>query len=648
MSELNLPPDATESSAKLDDSETRANPNQGFLGQHLSPGSLDELRQLLFGREQAELKRLRGAVDRAPSAESLARSLPDAIKVSRSNGAALDFALTPTIESALRASVKKDPKPLLDVLFPLLGPAIRKAIQSALDGMLAGLNSATENSLNPWMRIRAWRSGLPFGEYVLLQSLVFRVEQVIWIHNDTGMLLQDVAAPHLGDRSPDLVASMITALQSFARDSFALSEADHLDQFRLGDLTVLATFGRRTCLLVAVRGNPPAELGLQMNECLENIEFRNGPELDVFEGDSGPFSASRDQLEQLVQLERTPVSAQPSLATKLILAGIALSILLLGGLWALDIYRIRNLIENIEKVPGYSVSRYERGWLGGGEIWGLRDPLSSDLDVVFGGLWMNPKSYPTHWKPYYSVEPSIVNQRIRQNLKAPKTVKVVFQDGVLMVSGQASDRFISQSRVLANSLPGVDQYRDNGLEDIDPANRLRKHIDLPATAQLDYKAGLVTISGSANHGWIVATKKTLSSHEGVSKFNLEAVEDLDLVVYERLVKSIESKSVYFEGGRATMLSGGDGVLNEVGDLWRQLKVKATLLDKRVQIVATGQSDKPGSRELNLKLCRERGEVTKALLLKLGMVSEEISVDAIISNTEDPRLRRVIFLIKDKS
>ncbi len=640
-------PDGSRSPSESSDADDRANESQGLFGARLSPGSLEELRQLLFGREQAELKRLRGAVDRAPSADSLARSLPDAIKVARSNGAALDFALTPTIESALRASVKKDPKPLLDVLFPLLGPAIRKAIQTALDGMLAGLNSATENSLNPWMRIRAWRSGLPFGEYVLLQSLVFRVEQVIWIHNDTGMLLQDVAAPHLGERSPDLVASMITALQSFARDSFALSETEHLDQFRLGDLTVLANVGRRTCLLVAVRGNAPAELKLQMSECLESIEFRNGPELDVFEGDAGPFAASRDQLEQLVQLERAPVSAQPSFATKMILAGIALSILLTIGFWQLDCYRFRNLIDNIEKVPGYSVSRYERGWLGGGEIWGLRDPLASDLDGVFGGLWMNPKGYPCHWKPYYSVEASIVNQRIRQNLKAPKTVKVVFQDGVLMVSGQAPDRFISQSRVLANSLPGVDRYNDSGLEDIDPANRLRKHTDLPATAQLDYKAGEVTINGSASHNWIVATKKLLATHEGVSKFNLDAVQDLDLVVYERLVKSIEGKSVYFEGGKATMLSGGDTVLSEVADLWRQLKVKADLLGKRVQIVATGQSDKPGSKELNIKLCKERGAITKDLLLKLGVANDDISVDAIISNTEDPRLRRVIFLIKDK-
>lgn len=608
---------------------------------------LEELRELLLGREQAEIKRLRGELSRAPNAESLARSLPEAVKLCGEKNAALEYALTPTVESALRNSVRKDPKPLLDVIFPLLGPAIRKAIQNALDGMIGSLNQATSNSLNPLVRYQAWKAGIPFGEYVLLQNLVFRVEQVLWIHVETGILLLEAHQRQSQLQDGDLVAGMMTAMQQFARDSFHLSEQDSLREFRVGDFQVLVVAGQKTQLAAAVRGTPPRDLLPQMTECIEAIEYRNGPDLDVFSGDMGPFEASKDQLQRLLQYERKPISTRPSTGTKLILAAAAIGLGCLLGFWQLDRYRFRSLVDNIEKVPGYTIARAERGWLGGGEIWGLQDPLADSLKPVFDGLWIRPESVSLHWKPYYSVEASIVSQRVRQNLKAPKTVQVVFQDGILTVSGLAPEKFILQSRVLANSLPGVSSYIDSGLEDIDPGNRIRNHLDMPATAHYDFKAGFVTISGSAPHEWIEAAKAKLKKEKDVSGSSFEALQDLDLVIYERLIKRIGDLPVYYVGGKTDMLEGGQGALSEVANLWKQLKVKGELLKKSAVLVATGQSDKPGSRELNIKLCRARAEAAKQELVKLGIKPDDLQIDSLISNTEDPRLRRVIFLVKEK-
>ncbi len=104
-------------------------------------------------------------------------------------------ALAPTVEEALTASVRRNPRPLADALFPIFGPAIRKAIAASLSSMLESLNQTIEHSLSwralQW-RITALRTGKPFAEIVLLNTLVYRVEQVFLIDRESGLLLQHV------------------------------------------------------------------------------------------------------------------------------------------------------------------------------------------------------------------------------------------------------------------------------------------------------------------------------------------------------------------------------------------------------------------------------------------------------------------------
>ena len=58
----------------------------------------------------------------------------------------LTRALAPTIEEAITASVQKNPHPLADALFPVIGPAVRKAIAASLSAMLESLNRTVEHS----------------------------------------------------------------------------------------------------------------------------------------------------------------------------------------------------------------------------------------------------------------------------------------------------------------------------------------------------------------------------------------------------------------------------------------------------------------------------------------------------------------------
>ena len=61
---------------------------------------------------------------------------------------ALSVALAPTIETALRESVRKDPATLADALFPVMGPAIRRSILETLRSFLESFNQVLDQSLS--------------------------------------------------------------------------------------------------------------------------------------------------------------------------------------------------------------------------------------------------------------------------------------------------------------------------------------------------------------------------------------------------------------------------------------------------------------------------------------------------------------------
>ena len=81
---------------------------------------------------------------RSTSAEVLARGR----RSSRRTIPTSSRALTPSLERAITASVRRNPRPLADALFPVMGPAIRKAVAHGLAGMVESFNRTLELSLS--------------------------------------------------------------------------------------------------------------------------------------------------------------------------------------------------------------------------------------------------------------------------------------------------------------------------------------------------------------------------------------------------------------------------------------------------------------------------------------------------------------------
>ena len=82
-----------------------------------------ELRSLIIGPEQRELRDLEARItDPGRVARDVSAVLPEAILL-RKQDPNLTRALTPTIEEAITSSVRQNPQPLADALFPVIGPA---------------------------------------------------------------------------------------------------------------------------------------------------------------------------------------------------------------------------------------------------------------------------------------------------------------------------------------------------------------------------------------------------------------------------------------------------------------------------------------------------------------------------------------------
>src|SRR4051794_15685050 len=221
-------------------------------------------------------------------AVAVGQVLPTAI-AHASRDARLGPVLAPALEKATQSSIRSDPRTLVNILHPLIVPAIRKSIGEAIDQTFQSLNESLRHSLT-WRGLRwrweAWRTGISFAEVVLKHTLVFQVEHLFLIHHHTGLLISHVAAEDAASQDPQLVSSMLVAIQDFVRDSFTGATQQPLDSLRLGELRLWSEPGAFATLVAVIRGNPPEELRDTLRSVLARIHAERHQALEDFDGDS--------------------------------------------------------------------------------------------------------------------------------------------------------------------------------------------------------------------------------------------------------------------------------------------------------------------------------------------------------------------------
>lgn len=443
--------------------------NQGNSASHpedsIVASELSELRSLLIGpdlKERCDNSKLRS--------EDVSRVLPEAVHLAlNQNDPTISSLVVPTVESAIKSSINTDQNILSEALFPIMGPAIRKAIASAIQNLTDSLNQSLEHSLSPqslsW-RLEAWRTGKSFAEVLILRTLIYQVEQVFLIHKSSGLVLQHLAAETAAAQDADLVSAMFTAIQDFVRDSFSISD-DTLGSLQVGELTIWVNEGPQALIACVIRGNPPGQLRLTMENALERIHLLQEKQLHQFQGDSSVFEPIQPYLEECLQSQYQAKQSKKRSSPLKWIGGVA-GILVIGlSIWGVlsnyERHQIDSFVNQLNQEPGIVVLQTHKRD-GKYVISGLKDPLAPAPAKFIAKTDLDPDKVNFHWEPYLSFDPKFVESRVQSLLQPPPTVTLkIDPNGSVQASGTASQAWITEAKQLALRLPNITQFNTQQL-----------------------------------------------------------------------------------------------------------------------------------------------------------------------------------------
>jgi outer membrane protein OmpA-like peptidoglycan-associated protein len=525
--------------------------------------SFEKLRHLILAPEQEGLARLRERVENPDQrASDVSTVLPEAIHLRREQGGeeALGTALAPTVETALRESVRKDPATLADALFPVMGPAIRRSILQTLRQLFESFNQAMDQSLSlrgmQW-RFEAFRTGRPFSEVVLMHSLVFRVEQVFLIHKKTGLPLCHVVAPAVAMEDPSLVSGMLSAIQDFVRDSFHAPQGQSVEKLQVGELEVWVEEGPHAVVAAVIRGMAPAAYRSVLVEAVERVHRKFGQQFQKFQGETAPFVSATDDLAPCLEARyREKQSLRPK---PYVLVFSCILLALLGSWWALYAWRNHQwqaYAASLGQQPGIIVTSAGRH---GGHfvIRGLRDPLSPDPQMLLRTAGLDSRRAEFHWGAYYALDDPILQQRAMRMMKPPAGVQLTVVDGILQARGVASDDWVATFPSRAAMIPGI------------------RDVDM--------------------HRLISATEAEFQRLEGV----------------------VRSAVLTFPVGSADFVPDQAASLKVLAPQITELLQKAEVLHKSIVLQIVGHSDSTGPESTNQLLSRDRAENVMRQLVREG-------------------------------
>ena len=423
---------------------------------------LSSLRTILLGTEPQRMAALQARLeDPVARAQDIGEVLPQVL-LRHAHDPQFTRALTPPLEQAITTSVKRNPKPLADALFPVMGPAIRKAVAASLASMVESLNRTVEYSFSRrsigW-RIEALRTGKSFGEIVLLETLLYRVEQVFLIDRRSGLLLQHVHAGAPGVQDADMVSGMLTAIRDFVHDSFRVSTSDGLESLKVGELSVWIEPGPHAIVAAVIRGAAPGDVRRTLQDAVETIHLEFAGPLASFDGDASTLDGCRPALEACLQTQFRAGERKPrSRGAWLLFGAAAVALLVFGGFAYRARARDARYLEALRAEPGITVVSADRS---GGRlvVSGLRDPRARHPDSLLSQAGLSASSVEGRWAPYYALDPPLVLARARDVLRPPDGTTLELSDGVLSARGTPpSPAWAAEARRLAPLVAGVTAF----------------------------------------------------------------------------------------------------------------------------------------------------------------------------------------------
>ncbi|QEN08489.1 hypothetical protein EXM22_11005 [Oceanispirochaeta crateris] len=349
----------------------------------LSPDDRQNLKKLSRKLEQAEL-----------DAQAVGKILPEAVMLGEKPQNRVSKSMVEVTEKAITFSIARDPEKLSTALFPIIGTAIKKAINRMMSEMMTALNTSMENMFSynrmAW-RIESIKTGIPFMEIVMKNSMLYRVEHVLLIHRKSSLLLHHISMDDSFPTDSDIVASMLRAVQDYIKDSLALEGDETVHTISTGEYTILIEDGPQAILAAVVKGVVDADLPSRMLASLEAVHVKLAAELASFAGDTGPFEEEEALLRPCLVNRMGPEKKKPVYA--IILLSFLFIVFSILGVFMFQSARIhRGFIAELNREPGILVAS-EMKKFRGYELRVLQDSRSRSIDRIAQSQGVNLNRY---------------------------------------------------------------------------------------------------------------------------------------------------------------------------------------------------------------------------------------------------------------
>jgi outer membrane protein OmpA-like peptidoglycan-associated protein len=510
--------------------------------------------------------------------EIVGKVLTEALHDRQKKDGSVNKVLLPIVENSVEHSVTHHSDRLISSLYPLMGSLVRKSVGAFLSDFLEKTNQLIEHSFTikglKW-RFKAWQAGVSFTQYVISQTYNYRVEHVLLIHQETGLLLKSVNLDHQTRNDADLISSMLTAINDFVGDSFQISKdglKEQLQTVSTDSFNLLIKPGPNAIIVAAIKGNPPQRVSEQLQITLEEIHHLYMDEFDKFKGDNDPFENSENQLRDCLLTEEKTAelssNKKPRLAWFLI---IIISIILgfkLHNWYQME--QLNKLIMEIDQQPGIVVQNIRVNSKQEIILDLMRDPDAISIEKWFNSHQLSFENVSLKERRYRSLSPEILARRAGKILSLYPNLNRQWEGEQLLISGNID---VTKLQMLTGKLA------DAGL----------------SSNQINLES--IVLNNSNDFAQ--------STH-------------INQQVFKDLVGKISTIQLDFNIGSNQITPVMQVDLQLLTDQFQSLRKLAKKLNIDVGLLLMGSSDNSGNRKANNKLSIARAESTASALVLLGL------------------------------
>ncbi|WP_395338110.1 hypothetical protein PN836_010660 [Ningiella sp. W23] len=510
--------------------------------------------------------------------------------------ASVSASLVPHIQKSVKHAMLSQKKEFTNAMFPLVGGLVRKYVTVLLRDFIEKTNQLIENSLSirglKW-RFNAWRSGIPFAKYVISQTYVYQIEQVLLIHRDTGTLLNAVNHSREDHEDSVLVSAMLSAINDFVSDSFSKDQTNQeqqLDEIKTDELTLLLIQGPSAMLVAAVNGNISPQGKLYLREAMERLHSQFSAQFENFDGNTEDLAGSTELLETCLVSEfkdkaQGSTKNHPEKQETPIFAITLVFIILLGiAYWwylhwqtASAVGRL-NEVTSIESIVPISIEKQG--------IHSIHLRYLSSKDAENNGItdFIKEADVPEDWVhlfnyPLLPQQNAVFNEKLTYILSMLPSLS--YDNQRASFSGQLSAQEYDQLVVLNNALE--------------------------------------TTSGrSIDTSQVIITQA-------------EAADELDINMQalEQLSSQISQYQVDFAISSSVVDASQQNKLEMIAQRFNAIRALGDTLGKKSYLLVIGSSDNSGVLSDNIELGKTRADTVAQVLIDMGIDENEILLTGVL-------------------